>query len=160
MGTDNQNSQDAQQAEQAEKSFTQAELDAIVRDRLKREREKYADYDSLKEKASKYDEYEQASKSELEKATERANALQAELDGLKKAEELRAMRTKIATENNVPIKLLTGTTEEECHAQVEEIKSMLAANGIPVGVSDGGEVVHTGQMSAGALFANWAKDKL
>lgn len=37
------------------KSFTQAEVDAIVEGRLQRERAKYADYDSLKDKAGKYD---------------------------------------------------------------------------------------------------------
>ena len=38
-----------------EKTFTQAEMDSIIEGRLAREREKYADYDSLKEKAGKYD---------------------------------------------------------------------------------------------------------
>ena len=49
------------------KTFTQDELNAIVSDRLKREREKYADYESLKEKATKLDEIEEASKTELQK---------------------------------------------------------------------------------------------
>jgi hypothetical protein len=53
MGTDNQNSQEQTQTE--EKTFTQAELDAVVKDRLKREREKYADYDAVKAKATKLD---------------------------------------------------------------------------------------------------------
>ena len=35
---------------QGQKTFTQAEMDAIIGDRLARERQKYADYDSLKEK--------------------------------------------------------------------------------------------------------------
>ena len=39
-----------------ERTFTQTELDAIVRDRLKREREKYADYADLQTKAKAYDE--------------------------------------------------------------------------------------------------------
>ena len=38
------------------KTFTQAELDKIVGDRLSRERSKYADYESLKEKAARLDE--------------------------------------------------------------------------------------------------------
>jgi len=162
MGTDNQNSQEnAQNAEQTtEKTFTQAELDAIVKDRLKRDREKYADYDDLKAKASKYDEIEQANKTELEKANERANKLQAELDGIKAESALREMRTKIATENNVPIELLTGATEEECKMQVAKIREMLSANGIPTAVNDGGEVIHTGKLSTATQFANWAKDKL
>ena len=51
-----------------EKTFTQSQLDAIVADRLKREREKYPDYDDLKAKAARLDELEAANKSELEKA--------------------------------------------------------------------------------------------
>jgi multidrug efflux pump subunit AcrA (membrane-fusion protein) len=56
--------------------FTQAELDAVVTDRLARERkkatEKYADYEALKEKASRLDEIEKAQLSELEQAQQRA----------------------------------------------------------------------------------------
>lgn len=160
MGTDNQTSLEQTTEVATEKTFTQAELDSIVKDRLKRANEKYADYESLKEKASKFDEIEQANKSELEKANERCASLQAELDGIKKAAELREMRTKIATENKVPIELLTGQTEEECTTQAEKIKEMLVASGVPVSVSDGGEVTKTGKLSGGQIFANWAKDKL
>ena len=41
------------QEENIERTFTQADVDRIVADRLKRDREKYADYDVLKEKAAK-----------------------------------------------------------------------------------------------------------
>lgn len=158
MGTDNQNSQEQTQTE--EKTFTQAELDAVVKDRLKREREKYADYDAVKAKATKLDEIEAANKSELEKANEKAAKLEAELNGIKKAAELREMREKIATENNIPANLLTGTTEDECEAQVESIKGLLSANGIPTSVSDGGEPNHSGKVSNQTMFANWVKDKI
>ena len=60
----------------AEKTFTQKELDAIVAERLKRERTKYEGFDELKAKAAKFDELEEASKSELQKVTERAEKLQ------------------------------------------------------------------------------------
>ena len=143
-----------------EKTFTQAEVNAIVKERLDRQSQKYADYETLKEKASKFDEFEEKNKSELEKATERANSLQAELDSIRKASELTEMRTKIATENNVPINLLTGSTEEECNEQVKNIKEFLSTNGIPVTVRDGGEVSRTGKLDPGTVFEQWAKDKL
>lgn len=54
------------------KTFTQADLDRIVADRLTRERQKYADYDDLKTKASQFDELQDAQKSELERERERA----------------------------------------------------------------------------------------
>lgn len=53
-----------------DKTFTQAELDAIVTDRLKREGQKYSDYDTLKAQAAKVQEFEEAQKTELQKANE------------------------------------------------------------------------------------------
>ena len=38
-----------------DKTFTQAEMDSIIEGRLARERQKYADYDDLKEKAPDLD---------------------------------------------------------------------------------------------------------
>ena len=54
------NQDQATSTETAEKTFNQSELDAIISDRLKREREKYAYYDALKEKATRLDEIEEA----------------------------------------------------------------------------------------------------
>lgn len=49
---------------------SQADLDRIIQDRLNRERAKYADYDDLRAKAQYWDEIEQASKTEYERAQE------------------------------------------------------------------------------------------
>ena len=68
----------ATQEQATEKTFTQAELDAVLAERLQRERSKYADYASLKQKAEAYDQSVEANKTELQKATDRAEALQAE----------------------------------------------------------------------------------
>lgn len=56
------------------KTFTQADVDRIVQDRLTRERSKFADYDNLKTKASEFDKLQSEQMSELEKAQERAAA--------------------------------------------------------------------------------------
>ena len=101
-------------AQPAGKTFTQAELDSIVADRLARERAKYPDYEDLKAKAAKYDAAEEAGKSELQKANDRAAALKTELDALKKANQLREIREKVAKEKNVPASLLNGDSEEAC----------------------------------------------
>ena len=74
---------------EGQKTFTQAELDSIVADRLKRERAKYEGFEELKSKAAKFDELEETRKSELQKATERAEKLQGELDSIKKAQSLK-----------------------------------------------------------------------
>ena len=64
----------------AEKTFTQDEMNAIVSERLGRLKAKYADYDELKAKAARFDEAEEASKSELQKAVEERDRLKAKLD--------------------------------------------------------------------------------
>lgn len=51
---------------------TQADLDRIIQDRLKRA--KPADYDDLKSKAAEYDKYKESSKTEQQKAIDAARA--------------------------------------------------------------------------------------
>lgn len=138
-----------------ERTFTQAEVDAIVGDRLKRDRQKYADYDALKEKAEKYDKLEEENKSELQKAVERADAAQNELDALKSANAIRDIRDKVAEETGVPVSLLTATTEEDCMAQAQAILNYAKPTGYPQ-VKDGGEVSRTGKMTTKQQFAEWA----
>jgi hypothetical protein len=62
---------------QPDKTFTQAELDRIVQDRVAREQKKFGDYDDLKAKATKLDELEAANASEIEKAIKRAEDAEA-----------------------------------------------------------------------------------
>ena len=69
-----------------EKTFSQADVDRIVQDRVGRERAKYADFDAYKQKAEKFDELEEAQKSELQKANERAESLQKQVDALNRAQ--------------------------------------------------------------------------
>ena len=103
-----------QQAQEGqERTFTQDELNKVVADRLARERAKYADYDELKGKAAKFDEAEEASKTELQRAVdtshrykESADKLKAELDELKAANERRELISKKAAEYQVDEGLL------------------------------------------------------
>lgn len=141
--------------ENGEKTFTQEEVNGIVAERLARDRKNYADYESLKEKAAKFDELEEKNKSDLQKETERAEALQKELDAMKKAESIRSVRENVAKETNVPADLLTGETEEECKAQAEKLIAFAKPNSYPK-VKDGGEVTHTGKASTREQFAEWA----
>lgn len=139
--------------EEPEKTFTQTELDRIVGERLAREREKYADYSVLKEKAGRFDELEEAQKTELQKATERATAAEEELAALKKANEVRAMRDKVSAETGVPANLLTADNEEECTALAEAIKAY-ATPGYPT-VQDHGEVPYTPASKPDEQFKEW-----
>ena len=135
------------------KTFTQEEVDAIVGDRLKRERAKYADYDALTEKAGKYDEDQAA----LQKAIQERDSLQAEIDGMKAAETIRLMREKVSQETGVPTHLLTGETEDACKEQAEAINNFAKPKGYPA-VRDGGEVVNVGKKTTRQQFADWANE--
>lgn len=96
---------------------SQADLDRIVEQRLARERQKFADYDDLKGKASKYDELEEKNKSELEK--ERDRAAKAEERAAKAERE--ALKSRVAAEKNVPASALSGSTEDELKASADAL---------------------------------------
>lgn len=146
-----------QDASEVGKTFTQTEVDQIVSERLKRERSKYEGYEDYKAKAAKLDEIDEANKSELQKATERAEKLEAELSSIKKANSIRDVRSKVATETGVPASLLTAETEEECKAQAEAILAFKTAY---PSVKDGGEVQQVPNVSAKQQFAEWANQIL
>ena len=137
-----------------EKTFTQSELNNILGDRIKREREKYPDYEELKEKAARLDQIEEASKSEIQKMTEKASKLEEELNQMKKAESIREMRAKVSQATGIPANLLTAETEEECQAQADAIKAFAKPSGYPA-VRDAGEVPSTSKGTTAQQFAEW-----
>lgn len=152
--TVNQETIPAAEGQQTERTFTQAEMNAIIADRLNRERTKYADYDTLKSKAAQFDAAEEASKSELQKANEKAAALQQQLDQLTHANTLRDLRAKVSAETGVPADLLNGDTEEICQAQAAAIIKFANPGGYPV-VKDGGELTRNNSASTSQQFADW-----
>ncbi len=125
--------------EEVAKTFTQDELNAIVADRLAREKGKYADYESLKEKAQKLDEIEENNKTELQKALDKAAQYETELNAVKEANRLREMREKVSSESGVPVSLLNGATEEECKAQANAINAFAKTSPVAPTVKDSGE---------------------
>ena len=104
-----------------EKKFTQADVDAIIEGRLAREKQKYADYEDLKEKAGKYEVLKNSSKTEAEKTAEQIADLQKQLEGLAKEKTVSQARSKVAAEMKVPVELLTGEDEETCKKQAKAI---------------------------------------
>ena len=143
-----------QEVTAVEKTFTQSELDSIVADRLRRERSKYEGFDEIKAKADKLDEIEAANKTELEKVTERATALESELNAMKKAASIREIREKVSAETGIPAKLLTAENEDDCRAQAEAIKDFAKPAPYPQ-LKDGGEIVVM-DGSPRQHFAEWA----
>lgn len=142
---------------QSEKTFTQAELDAIIADRLNREKAKYADYEQLKEKAGKYD-AEADKRSDIEKLTEKAAQLEKQLNAMNREKEVRSIRDKVAAELKIPASLLTAETEEECKAQAQAIIDF-AKPGYP-DLRDGGENHKTFTGSTREQFAEWFEEAL
>lgn len=138
------------------KTFTQAELDAIVQDRVKRERAKYDGFEDFKAKAQKYDEQEEANKSELQKAQERALELEEKLKKKEHEESIREMKKKVADELKVPADLLTGETEDECRTQAQAIMSFATSQGYPT-VKDAGESNPVNKKSTRDQFKEWAE---
>lgn len=158
-GTNQEATVNAGTTEEVNKTFTQAELDKIVGERLSRERAKYEGFDELKAKAAKFDEMEEANKTELQKMSEKAQALQTELDSLKKAVTIRDLRDKVAKETGVPASLLTGDTEEVCKAQAEAIKEFASPSSYPT-VKDGGEIHNLTKRTSKEAFADFVSEVL
>ena len=151
--------QETAQAE--ERTFTQAELNAIVQKRVAEVAGKYGNYEELKEKAQKLDQIEEESKSELQKATEKADSLQSELDALKAANKERELKEKIAAETGVPATLLRGTSEEDLKAQAEAIMGFAKATRPEYpNVKDGGEVIPPTVSKADILSIKNEKERL
>lgn len=100
---------------------SQADLDAVIRDRLSRERQKYADYKDLKAKAAKLDELEAANQSELERASSKATAAEAERDDAR----AEALRLRVAVEHGIGVEdadlFLTGRDEDTLRAQAKRL---------------------------------------
>jgi len=103
------NTEGAEQQEQGQ-SFTQADVDRIVAERIKRERAKFADYDELKSKAGEKATVEERLAAMEKRATEA---------------EVTALRANIASNHGISAEdrdlFLTGTTEEALTAQAERL---------------------------------------
>ena len=98
------------------KTFTQADLDRIVQDRLAKEKGKYSDYDELKAKAQRLDQAEAANKSEVERLKdENAQLKQAKADS-----DAKLLRFEVAAEKGVKARWLSGSTREELEAAADE----------------------------------------
>ena len=149
------NTQSANPTPAEPQTFTQDDVNRIVAKRVA----KYADYDELKQKAAKFDEQVEAGKSELQKVTEKATSLQAELDALKQAEAIRTMREEVASAKGVPAKLLTGKTAEECESQAADLLAWAqkSSSGYPK-VPDGGDPTST--KPAREQFADWLNSQI
>ena len=141
-----------------ERTFTQAQVDAIVAERLGREKAKFADYDTIKAKADKYDAAEEANKTELQKAVDKAAKLQKQLDDIKRSQEQTALRAKVAADMKLPAGLtefLTAADEDGCKAQAQKLLDQIKPGSYPE-VPDGGEPAPPAATGKDAAWLNFA----
>ena len=110
---------------------TQEELDNIVKERIRREREKFGDYDELKKRVSELESENSALKSTVEDDKQTRAELDAqitELQGQVSNYETASLRTRIALQNGLPYDLadrLQGADEEALRADAERLAGFM-----------------------------------
>lgn len=92
-----------------------------------------------KEKADKFDEFQESQKSELERAQERAQQAEKQVEAYKHAEDLRNWANEVSSETHVPASVLRGDTREEMEAHAKQI--------LDAGLSSYGSVPDKGNSS-------------
>lgn len=109
---------------------TQEEFDAAIADRIKREREKYSDYNDLKQAAADH-----------QKTVNDLNAQIATLKTQNSAYETASVKTRIAHEMGLPYEFasrLKGDTEEDIRKDAETMKGFVGSGSyVPPLRSDG-----------------------
>lgn len=106
------------------KTFTQDQVNALLATEKRKFGEKYADYDALKEKATKFDDLEQSSKTELQKALDKAAGLESELTTFKQKEQTAVWAAEIVKDSDIPASVLRGSTREELEQHFEQLKAL------------------------------------
>ena len=111
---------------------TQEDLNRIVENRLQRERAKYADYDTLKQKAGTVD----AVTAERDTWKQRAEAAEAKNATYEQEKQVRTWADEVSAETGVPAELLAGSTKEEMQDQAKRLGKYINV-AAPVVGSDG-----------------------
>lgn len=148
----------------SDRTFTQADVERIVGERLGRERGKYADYDELKAKAAKFDEVEEQNKTEQQKVLDRAEKAEkraAEAEARAKAAEVASLRAKVASAKRLPAELvdrLRGETEEEIAKDADALLKSIGGDangsgGFDQGTRGGGGTNKPSVTSGADLYA-------
>lgn len=148
---------------------TQEELDRIIGDRLGRERDKFKDYDALKDKASKYDAAQGGGAgsgqnddvnqrlSQFEERVTAAEKTATETQTELESTRLALVRSEVALDKGIAkddLILLTGTTKEDLEKQADRIVKLNAGSGKIPGQGAGGGS-GSGTVAAGReLFDN------
>lgn len=137
----NENATAPQATQEQEKLFTQAEMDKIIQERLRKETEKREKAIAEKDAA-------------LKAAADTVTSLQGEIEKRNEADKISAMRSTISAETGVPASLITATTEEEAREQAKAIAEFARPSSYP-SIKDGGEVSKVSSKTKEELFSEW-----
>ena len=108
---------------------TQEELDAVIKSRLSREREKYADYDDLKKQLADFEAKETTYQNTINDLKTRETELASQVESLNgdlTQTRLQTAKQRIATEYGLPLDLagrLQGDDEDGFKADAEQLAS-------------------------------------
>lgn len=120
--TTTQENEDNSTAEKSEKTFTQAELDKVIADRLARERAKMPPQDKLKA----FEEWQKSQQTEAEKAAEREKEYQAQQSrNTELQRELAVIKAGVKAEDAEYVLFKVGKMEGEF---ADNLKAFLAEN--------------------------------
>lgn len=115
---------EAEQKPAETQTFNQEQVNALLAEQKRKEREKFAGYDDLKKKAEQFDAAQEAAKSEQERAADAARKAQADADSARSE----ALRYKAAATHKVDpdyFDLLGSGTEEEIASRAERVGGLL-----------------------------------
>lgn len=121
----------------AGKTFTQADLDRVVADRVARERKKYEGHDDFKAQAAELATLRESQKSEMQKlADQKATAERqaSEAQAAAQAANTELLRYRVAAKAKLSPELaerLKGGTEEELLADAKELLKLVGPQGPP-----------------------------
>jgi chromosome segregation ATPase len=127
--TEHQESATTSEQKSAEKTFTQAEVDQILGQRLARVKEQYGDYENLQAAAAELQKIKEANKSESQKLADQLTTLQQQLaEREKEVAKLSEgkLRAEVAATKKVPPHRINGTTKEELEADADRYLAELA----------------------------------
>lgn len=122
----------------AEKTFTQADIDRIVAERLKRQKEQYGDYDTLKAAKEELDQLKAGQLSEqekLQKRLEKAEAKAAEVEARAAEREQKAQQALIESAVLTEATRLGFADPEDAYLLLPT-KPEIGEDGRPVGVAE------------------------
>lgn len=149
---ENENPSDAPKPK-APELLTNDQVNALLAKQKREMAEKFADYDDLRAKASKLDEIEQASKSELQKLLDENTTLKTRVEFFEREKQVAAWAAEITKDSGIPPEALRGNTKEELEQHFNVLSALVPKQQqkrhvVPPGTPSGEQ---TGSRAAAAL---------